>query len=252
MSASDYPVRRSDRKMKAILFTAATALAAAEAQAADTLTRDEIAKLPFMTALAYAEAIDAYCLPEWHYASTALATAAITQADLQDGSYVGAEQTHEASRLKADRSACEPAKAFVDKVTATIPKMQPKMEATLASLKKEETLRDTAQARAARIAQCNHVVATVKAFLAAKWSLANSGHREELPRCVTDLTSMPEAGDLLAEAKMLLPQMTERHQVAVRDGSCRAGTEEADPKRVIADWCAKQTEKTALCDEASK
>jgi hypothetical protein len=36
-----------------------------------------------MTALGYAEAIDAYCLRDWHYASTALAGAAITQADLQ-------------------------------------------------------------------------------------------------------------------------------------------------------------------------
>ena len=79
--------------MKATLLTAAIGLGAAEALAADTLTRDEIAKLPFMTAFAYAEAIDAYCLPEWHYASTALAAAAITQADLQDKSYVGAEQT---------------------------------------------------------------------------------------------------------------------------------------------------------------
>ena len=79
----------------------------------------------------------------------------------------------EASLLKADRSACEPAKAFVDGVTATIPEMQPKMDATLAALEKEEARRDAAQARAARIAQCGHVVATVKAFLAAKWSLAN-------------------------------------------------------------------------------
>ena len=238
--------------MKATLFTAAIALAAAEALAADTLTSDEIAKLPFMAALAYAEAIDAYCLPEWHYASTALATAAITQADLQDKSYVGAEQTREASRLRADRSACEPAKAFVDRVTATIPEMQPKMDATLASLKKEEAQRDAAQARAARIAQCGHVVATVKAFLAAKWSLADGGYEEELPRCIADLAAMPEAGALLAEAKMLLPQMTER--IKAQSGKDRAVPEqsEVDPKRVIADWCAKQTEKTALCDEAAK
>ena len=238
--------------MKATLLTAAIALAGTEALAADTLTRDEIAKLPFMTALAYAEAIDAYCLPEWHYASTALAAAAITQADLQDKSYFGAEQTREASRLKADRSACEPAKAFVDRVTATIPEMQPKMDATLAALKKEEAQRDAAQARAARIAQCGHVVAMVKAFLAAKWSLANGGYEEELPRCIADLAAMPEAGALLAEAKTLLPQMTER--IKVQPGKDRAVPEqsEVDPKRIIADWCAKQTEKTALCDEAAK
>ena len=59
--------------MRATLLTAAIALAAAEALAADMLTKDEIAKLPFMAALAYAEAIDANCLRDWHYASTALA-----------------------------------------------------------------------------------------------------------------------------------------------------------------------------------
>ena len=238
--------------MKATLLTAVIWLAAAEALAADTLTKKEIAKLPFMTAFAYAEAIDTYCLPEWHYASTALAAAAITQADLQNKSYVGAEQTREASRLKADRSACEPAKAFVDKVTATIPEMQPKMEATLASLKKEEAQRDAAQARAARIAQCGHVVATVKAFLAAKWSLANGSYKEELPRCITDLAAMPEAGALLAEAKTLLPQMTER--IKAQSAKDRAASEqsEVDPQRIISDWCAKQTENTALCDEAPK
>jgi hypothetical protein len=124
--------------MKAPLVTGVIALAAGEALAADTLTRDEIAKLPFMAALAYAEAVDAYCLPEWHYASARLAAAAITQADLQDTSYLGSEQTREASRLKADRSACEPAKAFVDRVIATISEMQPRMDATLAVLKEEE------------------------------------------------------------------------------------------------------------------
>src|SRR5258705_13083814 len=151
--------------MKATLLTAAIALTFTEAHAADILTRDEIAKLPFMTALAYAEAIDAYCLRDWHYASTDLAAAAITQADLQDKSRSGVEQTREASRLKADKSACEPAKAFVDRVTATIPEMQPKMDATLIALKKERAQRDAAQARVARIAQCGHVVAVVKIFL---------------------------------------------------------------------------------------
>ena len=100
--------------MKAHMFTAVIWLGAAEAVAGELLTGDEIARLPFMTAFAYAEAIDTFCLPEWHYASTALAAAAITQADLQDKSYVGAGQTAEASLLRADRSACEPAKAFVD------------------------------------------------------------------------------------------------------------------------------------------
>lgn len=159
--------------MRATLLTAAIALAGAEALAAEALTREEIARLPFMTALAYAEAIDAYCLPEWHYASSALAAAAITQADLQDKSYVGAEQTREASRLRADRSICGPAQALVSRVTATIPEMQPKMDATLMALRNEEAERQVTQARAARIAQCSDVVATVKGFLAAHWPLAN-------------------------------------------------------------------------------
>ena len=238
--------------MRATLLTAAIALAAAEALAADMLTRDEIAKLPFMAALAYAEAIDAYCLPEWHYAGIALAAAASTQADLQDKSHSGGEEMREASRLKADKSACEPAKAFVDRVTATIPAMQPKMDATLTALKKERAQSDAAQARAGRIAQCDHVVAVVKAFLAAKWSLGDGGYQEELSRCITDLEAMPEAGALLAEAKMLLPQMTER--IKAQSGKDRAEPEqsEVDPKRVIADWCAKQTEKTALCENTAK
>jgi hypothetical protein len=238
--------------MKATLLTAAIALTFTEAQAADALTSDEIAKLPFMTALAYAEAIDTYCLRDWHYASTALAAAAMTQADIQDKLYSGVEQTREAGRLKADKSACEPAKAFVDRVTATIPAMQPKMEATLASLKKEEAQRDAAQARAARIAQCDHVVAMVKVFLEAKWSLVNGGYEEELPRCIADLAAMPEAGALLTEAKTLLPQMTER--IKAQLGMDRAVPEqsEPDPKAIIADWCAKQTEKTALCGGGAK
>ena len=49
--------------MKAKLLTAAIALAATAAQAVEPLTKDEIAKLRFMTALAYAEAIDVYCFP---------------------------------------------------------------------------------------------------------------------------------------------------------------------------------------------
>jgi hypothetical protein len=234
------------------LLTAAIALTFTEAQAAEALTRDEIARLQFISALAYAEAVDAYCLRDWHYASTDLAAAAMTQADLQDKSYSGVEQTREASRLKADLSACEAARAFVDRVTATIPEMQPKMDATLTALKKERAQREAAQARAARIAQCGHVVAMVKAFLAAKWSLADGGYQEELPRCIADLAATPEAGALLAEAKILLPQMTER--IKVQSGEDRAVPEhrEVDPKQVIADWCAKQTEKTALCDEGAK
>ncbi len=235
--------------MKATLLTAAIALAAAEALAADTLTRDEIARLPFMAALAYAEAIDAYCLRDWHYANTALAAAAITQADLQNKSYSDAEQTREASRLKDDRSACEPAKAFVDRVTATLPEMQVKMDATLAAMEKEEAQRAAAQARAARIAQCGHVVAVVRIFLTARWSLADGGYEEELPRCIADLAAMPEAEALRAEAKTLLPQMNER--IDAQPAKDRA-VDEVDPKRIIADWCAKQTEKTALCEEAPK
>ena len=75
---------------------------------------------------------------------------------------------------------------------------------------------------------------------------------EEVPRCIADLAAMPEAGALLAEAKTLLPQMTER--IKVQFGMDRAVPEqsEADPKAIIADWCAKQTQKTALCGEGAK
>ncbi len=235
--------------MKTILLAAVIALAADEALAADTLTRAEIAELPFMTAFAYAEAIDAYCLPEWHYAGIALAVAAMTQADLQNKTYVGAKEARDASRLRADRSACEPAKALVDRVVATIPEMQPKMDATFAALKKEEAERKTAQTGATRIAQCGHVVAMVKAFLAARWPLAHGGYEEELPRCIADLAATPDAGDLLAEAKTLLPKLLER--IEAQPTKDRAAGE-VDPKRIIADWCARQTEKTALCDEAGK
>jgi len=238
--------------MRATLLTAVIALAAAEALAAEVLTRDDISKLQFVTALAYAEAIDAYCLRDWHYASTALVAAALTQADLQDKSYPGVEQTREASRLKTDRSACEPAKAFVDRVTATIPEMQPRMDAALTVLKKERAQRDAAQARAARIAQCGHLVAVVKAFLEERWSLADGGYEEELPRCITDLTAMPEAGALLAEARTLLPQMTERIKMQSEKDRARAEQSDVDPKQIIADWCAKQTQKTALCEEAAE
>ncbi|HEV2897689.1 MAG TPA: hypothetical protein VGX71_07615 [Pseudaminobacter sp.] len=236
--------------MRATPLTAAIALAATGAQAADILTRGEIAELPFMTAFAYAEAIDAVCLPEWHYASTALAAAAIAQADLQDKSYVGAERTREASLLRGDRSACEPAKSFVDKVAATIPEMQPRMDATLAALEKEEAQRDAARARAEQIAQCGHVVAVVKAFLAARWSLADGGYEEELPRCIAELAAIPEAGDLLAEAKTLLPQMVARIKMQSGNDSVKQG--DVDPQKIIADWCDKQRVKTALCDETPK
>ena len=238
--------------MKATLFTMAVALVAAKAMAADALTRDEIEKLPFMAALAYAEAIDAYCLPEWHYASTALAAAATTQANLQNKSHVGAEQTREASLLKGDRSACEPAKAFVDKVTATIPEIQPRMDATLAALKTEEAKRDAAQAKAKRIAECGHVIATVKTFLAAGWSLANGGYEEELPRCIAELAAMPEAEKLLAEAKTVLPQMTERIKMQSGKDRNKAEQGEVDPQKIISDWCARQTQKTAMCEEPAK
>jgi hypothetical protein len=233
--------------MKAIWLAKVVALAATQALAEDTLTAEEVAKLPFMAAFAYAEAIDAYCLPEWHYASTALAAAAITQADLQNKSHVSAEQTLEASRLKADRSACEPAMAFVDDVTATIPEMQPKMDATLTVLENERAQRDAAEARTERIAQCDHLVATVKAFLEAKWSLSNSGYEEELTRCVADLAAMPEAGSAVDEAKALLPQVTERIKLQSPKDRTTSEQGEVDPKSIIADWCAKQTEKTALC-----
>lgn len=238
--------------MRPILFTAVIALVAAEALAEDMLTGEEIAKLPFITALAYAEAIDAYCLPEWHYASITLVAAAKTQADLQNKSYVGAEQTREASRLGVDRSGCEAAKAFVHTVTATIPEMQSKMDATLAGLEKKEAQRDAAQARAVRIAQCGHVVATVKAFLAAHWSLADGGYEEQLPSCIADLAAMPEAGTLLAVARTLLPQLTERIKVQSEKGRSASKQSDADSKGIIADWCAKQTEKTELCDKAPK
>jgi hypothetical protein len=233
--------------MKAPLFTAVILLAAGKALAGEILTGDEIAKLPFMTAFAYAEAIDTFCLPEWHYASTALAAAAVTQADLQDKSYVGAAETAEARLLRADRSACDPAKAFVDGVTATIPKMQPKMDATLALIEKEEARREATRARGARIAQCGHVVATVKAFLKAKWSLEND-YEKELSSCISDLGALPEAGPLLSEAQTLLPQMTERMRIQSGSNARQAGQSAIEQKQILDDWCAKQTRQASLCD----
>ena len=102
--------------------------------------------------------------------------------------------------------------------------------------------------------QCGHVVAVVRIFLTARWSLAHGGYEEELPRCIADLAAMPEAGALHgpgqhAKAKTLLPQMNERiHGQPAKDRTVG----EVDPKRIIADWCAKQTEKTALCEEEHK
>ena len=87
--------------------------------------------------------------------------------------------------------------------------------------------------------------AMVKAFLAARWPLADGGYEEELPRCIADLAAMPDVSDLLAEAKTLLPQLLER--IEAQPTKDRAAGE-VDPKRIIADWCARQTEKTALCD----
>src|SRR5262245_58627595 len=138
--------------MNTSVFVVAVTLAA-EGLTANVMTRDEIDMLPFMTALAYAEAIDAYCLPQWHYASLALTTAATMQADLRNKSHLGIEPTRDASRLQSDRSACVPAMAFVDKVTGTIPDLQPRMEATLAALEQDETRRSADRARADRIDQ---------------------------------------------------------------------------------------------------
>ena len=235
--------------MKANLLTAVIALAATAVHADNTLTKDEIGRLPFIRALAYAEAIDAHCFPDWHYVTADLAAAAVTQAGLQNKPLVESGQTLEAAnQLKRDHSACEPAKAFVDSVAASIPEMRPRMDTTLAALKKEEAERNAAQARAARIAQCSDVVARVKEFLAAHWSLANGGYAEELPRCIADLSAMPEAGALLTDAKTVLPQMTE--SIKARSAKDRAVDQgEVDPKRVIADWCAKQSDKTVLCDK---
>ena len=70
-----------------------------------------------------------------------------------------------------------------------------------------------------------------------------------LPRCIADLAAMPEAGALLAEAKILLPRMTERIKAQPAKDHAE---EDVDPERIIADWCAKQTEKMALCEEAAK
>jgi hypothetical protein len=237
--------------MKTALLATAVWVAAGQSLAADALSADEIAKLPFMSAFAYAEAIDAYCLPDWHYASTALAVAAITQANLQDKSYLGAEETVEATLLRRDRSACQVAKAYVDKVSATIADMQPRMETSLALHGNEEARRDARRTRAALIEQCRHVVATVKAFLVAKWPLGDGGYEEELPRCIAGLAAMPEAGSLLGEAKALLPQLTERIRLQSPKDRITAEEGEVDPQRIIADWCSRQTVKTALCDETT-
>jgi hypothetical protein len=240
-------------RIRVSLLTAVMVLAATAAHAADTLTDDEIARLQFGKALAYAEAIDAYCFPDWHYVTADLAAAAIAELGLQNKPFVELDQTLDvASHLKSDQSACEPAKAFVKRVAATIPKIQPRMDATLAVLKKQEAQREAARTSAARIAQCSDVVARVKEFLAAHWSLANGNYADELPRCIIDLSAMPEAEALLADAKTVLPQMTESIKARSAKDSAVLEPGEVDPKRAIADWCAKQSEKTALCDDAAK
>ena len=62
---------------------------------------------------------------------------------------------------------------------------------------------------------------------------------------------MPEAGALLTDAKTVLPQLTESIKArSAKDGAV-SEQGEVDPKRAIADWCAKQSEKTALCDETA-
>ena len=89
-------------------------------------------------------------------------------------------------------------------------------------------------------------------FLAAGWSLANGRYEEELPRCIAELATMPEAEDLLAEAKTVLPQMTERLKVQSASGRKLPEQSQSDPQKIISDWCAKQTQKTAMCDETAK
>ena len=49
-----------------------------------------------------------------------------------------------------------------------------------------------------------------------------------------------------------LPQMTERIKMQSGKDRARAEQGDVDPKQIIADWCAKQTQKTALCEEAAK
>ena len=159
--------------MKAHMFTAVIWLGAAEAVAGELLTEDEIAQAAVHDGLRI-------CRGHRHLLSPGVAlrqhrsrNGGYHAGRPQDKSYVGAGQTAEASLLRADWSACEPAKAFVDGVTATLPEMQPRMDATLAAIEKEEARHDAIRAGGARIAQCGHVVATVKAFLQAKWSLSN-------------------------------------------------------------------------------
>ena len=60
---------------------------------------------------------------------------------------------------------------------------------------------------------------------------------------------MPEAAALLSDAKTVLPEMTESIKARSAKDGAAVGQSEVDPKRAIADWCAKQSEKTALCDE---
>ena len=72
--------------------------------------------------------------------------------------------------------------------------MRPRMDATLAALKKEEAERNAAQARAARIAQCSDIVARVKEFLAAHWSLANGIYAEECPAVSPTSPRCPRRG----------------------------------------------------------
>ena len=72
--------------------------------------------------------------------------------------------------------------------------------------------------------------------------------RGRIARCITDLSAMPEAGALLSEAKILLPQIAELIEAqAAKDHA----EEDVDPKR-IADWSPSRRKRTALCEEAPK
>jgi hypothetical protein len=46
--------------------------------------------------------------------------------------------------------------------------------------------------------------------------------------------------------------MTERIKMQSGKDRARAEQGDVDPKQIIADWCAMQTQKTALCEEAAK
>ena len=72
--------------------------------------------------------------------------------------------------------------------------------------------------------------------------LAEGGYEEELPRCITDLSAMPEAGALLSEAKILLPQIAELIEAQPAKDHAE---EDVDPKRITLTGPPSRRKRTA-------